>query len=568
MLPMLLMAGILFLTGSIFLYFRIDRSEALDQYDVLSFCESIPVPVFSVPEGIYDQPFELEISAPSEYDIYFTTDGSTPTTRSRRYQKRIHVDPKINLNPNILYISSSITWRFPYGRQNHCTVFRARCFKTGVGYGAVKNMIYNSTDITQHQGFHIIHLLMEPDSLFSPTKGIYVVGEKYYSKKALAANEQLPDFQEWFGYPANFYMRGRKWRRPAAFILMNLSGETLFEQNITVNVRGVSTRALPEKSLRIMPDSPNDTVIRYPLFDELPYSSYKNAILKNSGHDFKATMLRDVLIHRLADGTRVDHHTYAPSVVYINGNYWGIHHVTVKLDENYLVAKYASSLPNITIIDYNAYRTTEQLTMLYGDKTSVATFKQLLDFIHENSLVNDDTYRAVCTQIDVDNFIDYVILETFFANWDWPIHNVRIYRFDQQTEFMIQQGIDAGKWRWWFFDLDGGMETTSSINMFETIRNEFAQDVVTQIFFSFMENEDFKEKFIARCEYLLKNHLSSEKMLEEINSLEAKCLDEMKRHIARWRNLGNIQLWQKNVEKIKKFAEERPANVLEQLKSL
>ena len=566
-----LMLSILILLISISLYFlNIEKFEA-EQYDVLSFCESIPEPVFSVPEGIYEQPFELEIYAPADYSIYYTTDGSTPTTRSFRYKKRLYVDPKKNLNKNILYIPTSLIWRPPFGKQNHCTVLRARCFKNGVGYGPVKNMIYSSPDITRHQGFNVIHLLIEPDSLFSPKKGIYVVGEKFYSKKAYATLDRMPDdFKHWLEPPANYYERGNRWRRPAVFILMDLSGKTLFEQNVITNVRGNVSRTMPGKALEIRADNLKDTVLAYPFFNELSDSLYKRLLLRNGGFDFRVTMFRDDLMHRLANNaTKLDVQASEPSVLYINGNYWGIYNMREKLDEHYLAGKYATSLQNISIINNRVYDS-KQFTLYYGDESSLESFNELLSFIKENSLANHEAYHAVCSQIDVDNFIDYMILETFFANWDWPYNNVRLYRFAHQTEFMKQHGIDAGKWRCFFLDLDGGMDIDmyTSINMFDWLRDKLVLDAVTQIFFGLMENDDFKEKFIARYEYLIKNHLSSEKMIEQINLFEAIYQQEMKRQIARWRNLRFIQSWQYYVETLRIFARERPAFVLEQLKDM
>jgi hypothetical protein len=104
--------------------------------------------------------------------------------------------------------------------------------------------------------------------------------------------------------------------------------------------------------------------------------------------------------------------------------------------------------------------------------------------------------------------------------------------------------------------------------MFELLQNEYNQDPLPQIFFGFMENTEFKEKFIARNEYLVKNLLTSERMLEQINLFEARFQTEINRHIARWRQPGSFLYWQKNVDIMKDFAKERPAIVLEQLKAL
>ena len=556
--------GALLLLISIVSYRQIAKELEWQSYDCFASCGHIPVPEFSVPEGIYEQSFELEINAPSNYDIFYTTDGSIPTMRSRKYQKQIHVDPKTNLNSDILYIATSLVWHPPVGEQSHSTVIRARCFKAGVGYGKVKNVVYSVPDIGQHIGFHVIHILIESDSLFSPTKGIYVLGEKYYSKKAMVEINQQPSSQDWIYYPANYHQRGQKWTRPATFILMDLSGKTLFEQDINLCINGMGSRAFAEKSLRIMPDNRTDTVIRYPFFDELPDSSYKRILLRNSGNDILYTLFQDALVHQLTNGTEVDLQAYTPAVVYINGNYWGIHNICEKQDEHYLAAKYDVPLQNISIVNYFEYFD-RHYTMNYGPESSLESFEQLLTFIRQNSLADHAAYHTVCMQIDADNFIEYMILQTFFANLDWPGNNVRFYRFDQPSELMQKDGIEAGKWRWLFYDLDNSMRETS-INTFERLRNEYAHNPIAQIFFGFMENTEFKEKFIARYEYLVKTQLTSEKMLEQINIFEARYRQEVERQIARWREPKNIRYWHQRIENMKDFAQKRSEIILGQIK--
>ena len=545
------------------------------RYDVLSFYESIPTPVFSIPEGIYDQPFKLEMKAPEGYTIYYSTDGSTPTTRSRRYRSSIHIDMQTNLNKNMLYIPTSLMWQMPRVRQNHSVVVRARCYKKNVGYGKVKNMVYSISDIKQYQGFHLIHILIESDSLFSPEKGIYVLGEKYYSKKALAAIEQNPVSIDWRKYPANYRGKGENWiRHGVAFLLLNLSGEKVFEQNVNISMNGNTSMAFPSKPLRIMPDNKSDTVIKYNFFDELPYSSY-SILLRNSGSDTQYTVFRDALMSQLAKETRIDTRSYAPSVVYINGNYWGIHNIREKNDEFFLAAKYESPLQNITRI---TYRRPEEQKINYDKHIQIkhssdhhaahSAFVDLINYIRQNSMAERDAYNYVATQIDVDNFIEYVILQTYFANLAWGRTNVKFYRIDRQTEIMKEKGIDAGKWRWLLCDLDDGMHCEPSFNMFEWLCEGYAQDAVTQIFYGFLENDEFKEKFIDRYEYLIKNHLSTEKMLEQIHLFESRYQAEIERHIARWGFPSSFRFWQQEVEHLKEFARRRPEIVLEQLKEL
>jgi len=572
-LPLLLIAGILFLAIGVFLYFREDGYAMLDYYDVQSVSESVPTPVFSVPEGIYDQPFKLEIEAPAGYDIFYTTDGSTPTIRSNRYKRSITVDPRKNPNRKILTIPTSLRWQPPYGQQNHCIVFRARCFREGAGYGKTENVIYSPPSILQHHGFQIIHILIESDSLFSQERGIYVMGQKYYSKKARIATDSLYGANNisLSRYPANYLQRGKNWARPAEMILTDEAGKTRFKQNVLLRIHGNNTRYYPVRALRVLPNTIyGDTVIHYRFFNDLPYDTFKRILLRNSGNDVRWTMFRDAMIQLMVKGTGLDIQEYAPAVLYVNGNYWGICNIRESINDNYLEIKYGVALDNIEIITSFSNLNLSNLKLLpLGDPLLTHPFVEMVSYLFENSPADEEVYQNVCKQMDIGNFIDYMILETFFGNMDWPDANARVYRMGEQTEMMSQKNVEAEKWRWLVIDLDQAMlDQSLSANMFEILKNDYADNPITIIFFALLENPEFMEMFLSRYDLIIRDFLNTEKMLQYIEDFEGRYRSEMVRHIARWRIPLFLQTWQKEVDQLKVFARKRQAIVLEQLKAL
>ena len=527
-------------------------------------CELVPIPVFSVPEGIYDQPFKLEISAPDGYTIYYTTDGSTPTIRSKQYKKSIMINPKVNLNRDLLNIATSINWQPPVGKQNHSTIIRARCFKTGIGYGKVKNVIYSVSTLHQHKDFQVIHILIEADSLFNPEVGIYVMGEKYYSKRAMTdLYQNMPNQRNmWSAAPANYHQRGIDWNRPATLILTDKSGKTIFEQNVTICIHGNATRAFPQKSLRIISDS----LFHFSFFDGLSYQTFKRILLRNSGQEISNTFFLDAMLQELirkSGEITLDLQAYAPSVVYINGNYWGIHNIRERQDEDYFSIKYGSPTEKINILDYANY----QYSLRFGDYQALQSLEELIGYVNENALNTEKAYQHICSQIDIENFIDYMIVQTYIANWDWVVNNVRLYRIEEQSETMRQHKIEAGKWKWIIYDLDVAM-SSSSFNMFDYLKAECAHNFITPLFFGLMENLEFKGKFLTRYEYLIENCFNSEKFVQHIETYEERYKSEIERQIARWRRPPLVQRWRSKVNDMKVFARERPDFVKKQLKDL
>ena len=61
-----------------------------------------PTPTPSVPGGYYSDAFVLELNAPAGGRIYYTTDGSTPTTDSLAYSGGIEIADR-SAEPNIYH---------------------------------------------------------------------------------------------------------------------------------------------------------------------------------------------------------------------------------------------------------------------------------------------------------------------------------------------------------------------------------------------------------------------------------------------------------------------------------
>lgn len=134
-------------------------------------------------------------------------------------------------------------------------------------------------------------------------------------------------------------------------------------------------------------------------------------------------MFRDALItNGLMTGTAVDFQEYRPVVVYVNGKYWGIYNLREKVNEHYIKDHYNISEDKLDMLEYK-----EEITpnIIHGD---LQNYNQLIDFLNNHDLSNDDNYQYVKSLIDIDNFIDYQIAEIYCANIDWPSNNNKFWR--------------------------------------------------------------------------------------------------------------------------------------------
>ena len=88
------------------------------------------------------------------------------------------------------------------------------------------------------------------------------------------------------------------------------------------------------------------------------------------------------------------------------------------------------------------------------------------------------------------------------------------------------------------------------------------------LFFGLMDNYQFREKFLIRYEYIINNCFTTQNLLQQIEEFETRYQSEIERQINRWRPPLFTQRWHWEVDKMKVFARERPAIVMEQLKLL
>jgi hypothetical protein len=153
-----------------------------------------------------------------------------------------------------------------------------------------------------------------------------------------------------------------------------------------------------------------------------PITVFKSIILRNSRDDWYRTMFRDAFLQTMCDGMNLDKQAYKPAIVFLNGEYWGIHNIREKVNEDYLAAHYDYvDTPNVDILkSYDS-------DIMEGDDSH---FMSLLDYVNfvDVDMSQAASYDYVKTQIDISNFIDYHVAQVFTNNTDWPYTNIKYWR--------------------------------------------------------------------------------------------------------------------------------------------
>ena len=176
--------------------------------------------------------------------------------------------------------------------------------------------------------------------------------------------------------------------------------------------------------------------------------------------------------------------------------------------------------------------------------------------MEHNSLASNENYLHVSSEIDLDNFIDFQIAEIYFANYDWPGNNFKIWRSQHPKS----------KWRFLIFDLDfsfGSDEKSSfSTNSMEhaTTHGEYWPHSHSSnlLFRKLLENDEFKSQFLARFEYHLNTTFKPERINGIIDGFVELYSVEIVNQIRRWNYPSLITEWENEVDILREFARERP----------
>lgn len=513
-------------------------------------------PVFSHPDGMYSSPFNLEISSPNtDAKIYFTLDGSEPTESSTLYTSPINISSRIG-DPNDISMipTNSISnpgppyyegWQPPLGEVFKINVVRAKVFHPDAPDGNV----YTHSYIVDNKGsarfsLPYFSLATHRSNFFDNEIGIYVPG--YYN---------------------NIFQDGDEWERPANISFFKAGGVLGFKEDIGVRLHGNTTRSRPRKSLRIASRAEyGSSWINYQLFSTKQVNRYKRFILRNSGNDWDWAIFRDAFIQFLAKDLKVETQHYFPSLLFINGEYWGIHNVRDRYDEHYIKSHYDIDEDEMTILQNNS-------EFKFGNPAGVDHYNSTRSYISSNSLSSDAAYQNVKKMMDVESFIDFQLIHIYSQNTDWPGNNTMYWRY-------LRDGYDEnapngkdGLWRWMILDTDFGFllpffyvpglndGPAHNTLSFATEANGSSwpnPPWSTFLLRNLLLNQKFKYQFINRYCDLLNTTFSSEYVNFVIDSISSVLQPEMQEHINRWRRPTSLTEWRSNVDVMRNFASERP----------
>jgi hypothetical protein len=469
-----------------------------------------PQPVMNIAPGFYNQGQLVSLSVPNPGgEIHYTLNGNIPKL----------TDPVFTLPIPV----------------TNTLVLRARCFQTaGLLPGKVATATYIIGDHTYK--FPVVSVSTDSMNLWNFLTGIYVMGP--FAE---------PDFP-YFG--ANFW---QPWEKDCHVEYFGPMESRKFELDAGLSIHGGWSRAFDQKSFNIKTHTYYDSSnIPFKLFGEKPITDFKSIILRNSGNDWMVTHLRDALMQRVMKNTFVDYMAYCPSVVYLNGKYWGIYNIRERNNKDFVEENHGIDADSIDMIESDGI-------VSAGDDLA---FWQMVEYITTHDMSVPQHYSVASSWWNMKNFADYFIAETYYVNNDWIgdwTNNIKLWRQRKQ----------GSKWNYILWDTDFGLGYSSSYteNKLANAMNPPMGTPHADIFRGMLENDGFRSYFINRYADLINTVYLPVNMKAMVQEMQDSISAEMPVAWQRWFENSNYQEWLNNINDMKSFIGNRPTYARQHINS-
>lgn len=543
--------------------------------------DSLGAPKLSHFSGFYDQSFTLEVDAlDATRALYYTLDGSFPEpilnpTSTRKYVQPIKVVALPEVTGPLSQIDSTITDPV----MKFSDIFRKKPNTSTNIQPAVtlriRSLYSVETTATYFVGrqhtrtLPVVSLLLNPAHLFNHETGIYVAGNVFKNWRNSARFNPKSNWST----PANYTATGRNWERPH---VTNLFDSVRFQYctavscespiNIGIRTHGNASLINPMRSLRLYARNEYRNPGFTTDFFGQQYSGWSTLILRNGGNNQRGVTDRfhfnDMFFQTAMKDLAATTQSFQPVNVYINGEYWGIHALGERYDEQFVSVKYGVNKDNVVLMDLNDTASTPRHIVAHWENLIIRA---------ETDSTTSINQKNIESSMDVTSFFDYIIGHTFAGNTDWPANNTLMWR-SLSTDVSTQSQMDDQRWRWMIMDLDRiGASNDSPDATSATLLSRIgpnSRHPQARLLHGLLRFPELRQQFFIRYEFHLNTTFSPTRMTNNLNALVGQVGSEMTRHGQRWLPLEpgkEFMTWPQRVQQVREFISQRPTALREQL---
>ncbi len=432
-------------------------------------------PRFSVKRSFQTEPFELTLSTlEPNATLYFTTDGTTPGPENGEvYTDRVRVEPLADRSIAMVRAAVYKDGLIPSEVVTHSYVFADRVFRqpkvpagmpdpwkgTTSDYEVDPDVVDPNPELAWEglMALPTVSVVTHDVHLFDPATGIY----------------QNPSSS------------GLAWERPTSVEFIDpLQGEVGFQANCGIRIQGGSSTGgwkSKKVSMRLLfKNRYGPSRLTYKLYADSPVREFDALVLDaglnltwnhpDHGQRIRAQYIRDQFVSDLqilTDGV-APHGRFVH--LFLNGIYWGVYDLHERPDDSFSAAYYGGLKSEYDVLKHTGGNVVEG---------NAIAWKELRSRLN-NGVESSSGYLKVAEMLDVPNLIDYMIVNIFCGNDDWPRHNW----------YATYRRAPDGRYRFFSWDAEHVLKN-ASVNQ----TGVFVSDTPTEFYTRLGINADYRTLF-------------------------------------------------------------------------
>lgn len=500
---------------------------------------------FDARPGLYQPETLLALPTARGVRTYFTRDGSTPTAASSLYTGPIALFAREGAPATWSFVPTTpaaapegLRWGPPLEDVPRASVVRFRQYVGGAPVGPVRTRTF----IIGRPAYSlpVLSLVTDAANFFDADMGIYVPGR---------LSEASPDDPG----AGNYAQDGKDWERPVHVEWFESTGARVLAQDAGVRIHGSGSAVLPQKSLRLYAkEDYGPKTFSGPVFPGSPVTDFTRLLVRASGQDQGQSRLRDCALQGLLAQTQLALQACRPTLVFLDGESWGLHELRERYDEYYLASHYGVDRKKVVILEREG-------ELDVGEDGDAAPWLELLDYVRTHDLAVPEHFAHVAARIDVEDFIDYQVAQLYLGNQDWPQNNVKFWRLRTKAPVPDAPRGQDGRWRWLVYDLDFALRPEPDFDSLGRVLEDPTLEGSTVLLRRLLQSPEFKARFVERFLWHLEHTFAPERVAASVDAVAEQLAPEMPGHVARWLQPASVEAWRVNVEAMRETARQRPA---------
>lgn len=440
-----------------------------------AYLDILSMPQPSHEPGWFNESISLSISdVESGTEVFYTLDGTLPSRDSgTQYTAPITITESTTLRVIAVrekFLSPPVTTYTYLNADDVLTQSRPESYPEiwAEGIPADYDMDPNIVNDPDYRDFMepalkalpVISLVTDPAHLFDKTTGIYL----------------------------NTESDGSEWERPVSFEFLNTESDKSFQANAGIRIQGRSSRQArtsPKHSFRILFKHPyGPTTLNLPVFEgDSTDAEYNTLVFRaTSNHSWtyplaeqrtQAQYLRDpwTKATQHAMGHTAPKSTFAH--LFLNGLYWGVYAISERPDDAFMATHFGGKKSEYDVIK--------------GGETVSGSNRiwRRLFTLADQGLDDLERYAVFSSYVDLESFIDFMILNHYIGNETWDFGNWYAARRD----------VDGERFQFFCWDTETSMNRVHENRVMT--RNA---DRPTALFHALRKNSEFQQLFSDRLQ--------------------------------------------------------------------